>query len=138
MSLNGNAEIFRKRRSHLLGAIGEGAVAILPSAPVSVRSNDVEFVYRQDSDFYYLTGFVEPDSVAVFAPGHPEGEFVMFVRPRDQGARDLDRAARRLEGAMIDYGADKAYAVEEFDGRLPRYLDKASTGSTTRSASTRG
>jgi Xaa-Pro aminopeptidase len=65
MALNGNAEIFRRRRAHLLRSIGEGAVAILPSAPVSVRSNDVEFIYRQDSDFYYLTGFAEAESIAV-------------------------------------------------------------------------
>ena len=49
-------------------AIGPGAIAIMPSAPVAVRSNDVEFVYRQDNDFYYLTGFAEPDSVALFRP----------------------------------------------------------------------
>ena len=125
MGLNGNAEIFRKRREHLLRSIGEGAVAILPSAPVSVRSNDVEFVYRQDSDFYYLTGFAEAESVAVFAPGHPEGEFVMFVLPRDKERETWTGRRAGVEGAMIDYGADKAYTIEEFERVIPRYLDKA-------------
>ncbi len=125
MGLNGNAEIFRKRRAHLLRSIGEGAVAILPSAPVSVRSNDVEFVYRQDSDFYYLTGFAEAESVAVFAPGHPEGEFVMFVLPRDKERETWTGRRAGVEGAMLDYGADKAYTIEEFERVIPRFLDKA-------------
>jgi Xaa-Pro aminopeptidase len=125
MALNGNAEIFRTRRAHLLRSIGEGAVAILPSAPVAVRSNDVEFVYRQDSDFYYLTGFAEPEAVAVFAPGHPEGEFAMFVLPRDKERETWTGRRAGVEGAMIDYGADKAYTAEEFERVIPRYLDKA-------------
>jgi Xaa-Pro aminopeptidase len=125
MGLNGNAEIFRKRREHLLRAIGEGAVAILPSAPVSVRSNDVEFVYRQNNDFYYVTGFAEPESVAVFAPGHPDGEFVMFVLPRDKERETWTGRRAGVEGAMLDYGADKAYTIEEFERVIPRYLDQA-------------
>ena len=125
MGLNGNAEIFRKRREHLLRSIGDGAVAILPSAPVAVRSNDVEFVYRQDSNFYYMTGFAEPEAVAVFAPGHPEGEFVMFVLPRDKERETWTGRRAGIEGAMIDFGADKAYTIEEFERVIPRYLDKA-------------
>jgi Xaa-Pro aminopeptidase len=100
-------------------------VAILPSAPVSVRSNDVEFVYRQDSDFYYLTGFAEPESVAVFAPGHPEGEYVMFVPARDKERETWTGRRAGVEGAMLDYGADKAYTIEDFERVIPRYLDKA-------------
>ena len=125
MGLNGNAEIFRTRREHFLRSIGEGAVAILPSAPVSVRSNDVEFVYRQDNDLYYLTGFAEPESVAVFAPGHPDGEFAMFVLPRDKERETWTGRRAGVEGAMLDYGADKAFTIEEFERVIPRYLDKA-------------
>ncbi|HVN28576.1 MAG TPA: aminopeptidase P N-terminal domain-containing protein, partial [Candidatus Binataceae bacterium] len=125
MALNGNAEIFRQRREHLIRSIGEGAVAILPSAPTAVRSNDVEFIYRQDSDFYYMTGFVEPDAVAVFAPGHPNGEFVMFVPPRDKERETWTGRRAGVEGAMLDYGADKAYTIEEFERIIPRYIDKA-------------
>ena len=125
MSLNGNAEIFRKRREHFIRAIGEGAVAIIPSAPIAIRSNDVEFIYRQDNDFYYLTGFTEPESVAVFAPGHPDGEFVMFVLPRDKERETWTGRRAGVEGAMLDYGADKAYTIEEFERVVPRYLDKA-------------
>jgi len=125
MALNGNAEIFRKRREKFLRAIGEGAVAIIPSAPVAVRSNDVDYIYRQDSDFYYLTGFVEPESVAVFAPGHPDGEFALFVPPRDKERETWTGRRAGVEGAMMEYGADKAYVIDEFERVIARYLDKA-------------
>jgi Xaa-Pro aminopeptidase len=125
MGLNGNAEIFRRRRAQFIRAIGEGAVAILPSAPTSVRSNDVEYVYRQDNDFYYLTGFAEAESVAVFAPGHPDGEFVMFVLPRDKERETWTGRRAGIEGAMMEYGADKAYVIDEFERVIARYLDKA-------------
>ena len=115
-------EIFRGRRKRFREAIA-GGVAVLPSAPVSVRSNDVEYVYRQDSDFYYLTGFAEPESVAVFAPGHKDGEYVLFVRPRDKERETWTGRRAAVEGATAEYGADKAYTVEELDRVLPRYLE---------------
>jgi Xaa-Pro aminopeptidase len=90
---------------------------------VAVRSNDVEFVYRQDSDFYYLTGFAEPESVAVFAPGHKEGEFALFVRPRDKERETWTGRRAGIEGAVVDYGADKAYHISELDRVLPRYFE---------------
>ena len=125
MALNGNADVFRKRRERFIRELGEGAVAILPSAPTAVRSNDVEFVYRQDSDFHYLTGFTEPESAALFAPGRPDGEFVMFVQPRDKERETWTGRRAGIEGAMIDYGADKAFVIDEFDQAAARYLDKA-------------
>jgi Xaa-Pro aminopeptidase len=118
-----NVEIFADRRRRFLNAIGSGAVAIMPSAPVSVRSGDVEFVYRQDNDFYYLTGFAEPESVALFAPDEKE-QFILFVRPRDKERETWTGRRAGLEGAVADYGADKAFALEELDGVLRRHLDK--------------
>jgi Xaa-Pro aminopeptidase len=120
-STNGRAEIFKQRRARFMAEIG-AAAAILPSAPVALRSNDVEYVYRQDNDFYYLTGFAEPESVALFAPGHKDGEFVMFVRPRDRERETWTGRRAGVEGAMLDYGADKAYVIDEFERVLPRYL----------------
>ena len=64
-----NKEEFARRRKNLMHMVGEGGIAILPSAPVRLRSRDVEYRFRQDSDFYYLTGFAEPDAVAVVVPG---------------------------------------------------------------------
>ncbi|HEY6421184.1 MAG TPA: aminopeptidase P N-terminal domain-containing protein [Candidatus Binataceae bacterium] len=125
MGLNGNAETFRARRKLFLAAIGERATAILPSAPVALRSGDVEFIYRQDNDFYYLTGFTEPESVALLSPGHPDGEFVMFVRPRDKERETWTGKRSGIEGAMIDYGADKAYLIDELEKIVPRYLERS-------------
>ncbi len=125
MNAADKTEIFRERRKRLMSALGEGAVAILPSAPVAVRSNDVDYVYRQDSDLYYLTGFTEYQSVALFAPGHPDGEFVMFVLPRDKERETWTGRRAGVEGAMVDYGADKAYTIGEFETVVPRYLEKA-------------
>src|SRR6266851_7009916 len=125
MSVNGHGENFRARRKRMMEAIAPGATAILPSAPVSVRSGDVEFVYRQDSDFYYLTGFAEPESVAVLSPGHPDGEFVLFVRPRDKERETWTGRRAGIEGAIIDHGADKAYTIDELEKILPRYLEKS-------------
>ena len=68
-----NEKEFAKRRKQLMRMVGDDGIAILPSAPVRIRSRDVEHRYRQDSDFYYLTGFAEPESVAILAPGRANG-----------------------------------------------------------------
>lgn len=122
VAVNGKLEIFRERRKRFIEKIGSDALAMLASAPVSIRSNDVEFVYRQDSDFYYLTGFPEPESLAVFAPGHKDGEFVLFLRPRDKERETWTGRRAGVEGAILDYGADKAYTIEELDRVLPNYI----------------
>ena len=75
--------------------MGRDAIAIVPAAPVRQRNSDVEYNYRPDSDFYYLTGFPEPEAVAVLIPGREAAEYVLFVRERNRGARDLGRQARR-------------------------------------------
>jgi Xaa-Pro aminopeptidase len=114
-------ELFAGRRQRFLAAIPDG-VAVLPSAPVSVRSNDVEYLYRQDNDFYYLTGFAEPESVAVFAPGNTDGEFILFVRPRDRERETWTGKRAGVEGAVADFGADRAYHIDELDRVLPELL----------------
>ena len=78
-----NRKEFAKRRKTLMRMVGEDGIAILPSAPVKIRNRDVEYRFRQDSDFYYLSGFAEPDAVAVLAPGRDNGEYVLFCRDRN-------------------------------------------------------
>ncbi len=116
--------MFRSRRERFLKAL-DGALAILPSAPVALRTNDVEFTYRQNSDFYYLTGFAEPESVALFAPGHSEGEFVLFVCPRDKEREIWVGPRAGVEGAVAEFGADRAHPIEDLESVLPHYLESA-------------
>lgn len=73
---------YRERSEQLMAEIGTGT-AIFKSAPVAVMHNDVEYAYRQDSDFFYLTGFNEPEAVAVLAPHHEEHRYILFVQPKD-------------------------------------------------------
>ncbi|HVN88820.1 MAG TPA: aminopeptidase P N-terminal domain-containing protein [Candidatus Binataceae bacterium] len=115
--------IFAERRKRFLDAL-KGAVAILPSAPVSLRSGDVEYVYRQDNDFYYLTGFAEPESLAIFVPGSAD-EFILLVRPRDKERETWTGRRAGVEGAMADFGANKAHVIDDLDRVLPHILDKA-------------
>src|SRR5262249_38884739 len=99
-----------------------GGALVLASAPVAIRNNDVEHEYRQDSDFYYLTGFDEPESVLVLASEHPEHKTVLFVRPRDPEREVWDGARAGVEGAVRDFGADAAFPIGELAQRLPDYL----------------
>jgi len=73
-----------RRRKNLMRAIGKDSIAIIPAAPVKSRSRDTNFTYRQDSDFYYLTGFDEPESVAVLISGRKAAEYIIFCRERDE------------------------------------------------------
>jgi Xaa-Pro aminopeptidase len=116
--------VFEARRKKFMEAIGAG-VAVFPSAPVRNRSNDVDFEYRQESDFHYLTGFDEPESVAVLTSLHPEHRFVLFVRPRDKEKEIWNGRRAGPEGAMKRYGADAAYTIDRLDEVLPTYLENA-------------
>jgi Xaa-Pro aminopeptidase len=102
--------------------MGKDAIAVLPAAPTRVRNNDVEYVYRQDSDFHYLTGFDEPESVVVLAPGRPEGEYILFVRERNRERETWDGRRAGPDGAVRDYGADEAFPIGRLDEILPGLL----------------
>ncbi|MFQ3680498.1 MAG: aminopeptidase P N-terminal domain-containing protein [Pseudanabaenaceae cyanobacterium] len=115
----------QRRRQRLYEKLGD-RVAVVGSAPAAVHHNDVEFPYRQDSDFFYLTGLNEPEAVALFAPQHPEHRFVLFVRPRDPEAERWVGKRLGVEGAKEIYGADAAYPIAELPEKLPLYLEKAS------------
>lgn len=107
-----------------MNAIGEG-VALFPAAPVAFRNNDVLHEYRQDSDFYYLTGFDEPHSLLVLTNQHPEHRVVLFVEPASPERARWDGPRAGLEGAMQRFGADIAYPIEELATHLPQYLKGA-------------
>ena len=115
---------YRQRREQLMAKIGNGT-AIFRSAPMAVMHNDVEYSFRQDSDFFYLTGFDEPEAVAVLAPHHAEHRFILFVRPKEREKEVWTGYRCGVEGAKEIYGADEAYSIAELDEKLPQYLEKA-------------
>ena len=114
----------RPQLAEFMRRMEPGSVAIIPAAREVTRSHDTEYRFRQDSDFYYLTGFREPDAVAVVAPGR-EKPFTLFVRPRDREKEIWNGRRAGVEGARESYGADEAYPVEEFDAKLTELLDGA-------------
>ncbi|MFM5999496.1 MAG: aminopeptidase P N-terminal domain-containing protein [Dolichospermum sp.] len=115
---------YQQRRQDLMAKIGS-STAIFRSAPTAVMHNDVEYIYRQDSDFFYLTGFNEAQAVAVLAPHHPEHHFILFVQPKDPEKEVWTGYRCGVEGAKEFYGADIAYPIAELDEKLPQYLEKA-------------
>ena len=117
---------FAKRRQRLMDMMGEGSIAIVPTSPVRPRNRDVEFPFRPDSNFYYLTGFGEPEAVAALAPGREQGEFVMFCRERDPAAEQWHGARIGLEGVCERHGADDAFPIGDLDDILPGLLENKS------------
>jgi Xaa-Pro aminopeptidase len=98
------------------------SIAIIPAAREAIRSHDTNYRYRQNSDFFYLTGFEEPDAIAVIAPSK-EKKFTLFVRPRDPERAIWDGYRAGVEGAVADYNADEAFPIAEFDQKLAEALD---------------
>jgi Xaa-Pro aminopeptidase len=115
---------YRQRRQALMEKIGAGT-AIFRSAPTAVMHNDVEYNFRQDSDFFYLTGFDEANAVAVFAPHHEEHRFILFVQPKDPEKETWHGYRVGIDAAKEYYGADEAYPIAELDEHLPKYLEQA-------------
>ncbi|MCY4456224.1 MAG: aminopeptidase P N-terminal domain-containing protein [Chloroflexi bacterium] len=120
------AETFARRRSRLMRRLRAGSAAIFAAGHDSLRNGDVEHPFRQPSSFYYLTGFDEPDAVAVLRPGHDE-PFVLFVRPHDPAMAVWVGARLGVDGAVDELGADAAYPIEELEQRLPQLLAGAGT-----------
>jgi Xaa-Pro aminopeptidase len=112
---------FSERRQRFAEAIGE-AVAIIPGAGEVRRNGDVHYEFRQDSDFFFLTGFDEPDAVAVFNPAHAKERYVLFVRPRDREMEVWTGRRAGVEGAIAAYGADVAYPNDRLDEKLREYV----------------
>lgn len=123
MKPQSRAEQFARRRSALMRLMGRDAIAIVPAAPVRKRNNDVDYAYRQDSDFHYLTGFGEPESVAVLIPGREQAEYILFVRERDPARETWEGRRAGPAGARRDYGADDAFPITDIDEILPGLME---------------
>ncbi|MEM9543694.1 MAG: aminopeptidase P N-terminal domain-containing protein [Cyanobacteria bacterium P01_E01_bin.42] len=119
-----DAAEYRHRRDRFMDKIGNGT-AIFASAPLSVMHHDVEYPFRQESDFFYLTGFDEPGAVVVLAPHHEEHKFVLFVQPKDMEKETWTGYRTGVEKAKERYGADEVFAINELNEKLPEYLKNA-------------
>jgi Xaa-Pro aminopeptidase len=108
--------VYAARRQKMIEGMGEGILVVF-AAPVFLRNNDVEHEYRQDSDFFYLTGLDEPESVLVLA-ANAEQPFVLFVRPRDEERETWDGERVGVDGAVKRFEANVAYPIAELSTRL--------------------
>ena len=114
---------FTRRRKRLMDMAGRGGIVIQPNAPERIRNRDVFYPYRADSDFYYLTGFPEPEAVLVLVPDRPQGECIVFCRERDDEAETWHGRRAGLEGACELYGADDAFPITDLDDILPGLIE---------------
>jgi Xaa-Pro aminopeptidase len=114
---------YKKRRRQLMRLMGSNSIAIIPSAPIACRNRDVEHIYRQDSDFYYLTGFSEPDSIAVLIPGRKEAEYILFCRESDPKKEIWAGKMAGLEGAVDEFFADDAFPTSDMEDILPGLIE---------------
>jgi Xaa-Pro aminopeptidase len=118
---------FERRRKQLMEHMEPRSIAILPTAPVRARNRDVEFPFRPDSDFMYVTGFPEPEAVAVLKPGRDQGAFVLFCREKDVEMEQWHGFRAGLEGACEQYGADDAFPSGDLDDILPGLMEGCET-----------
>jgi Xaa-Pro aminopeptidase len=117
--------MFRERREALMSRMRD-AVAVFFAAPEQIRNRDVHFDYRQESDFFFLTGFEEPEAVLVVAPGRDEGDRVaLFLRTRDPAKEVWDGERVGVDRAVERLGVDKAFPIESLAKTLPEWLKGA-------------
>ena len=114
---------FAKRRQQLMEIMGPNSIAILPNAVVSSRNRDVDYPYRSDSNFHYLSGFDEPNSVIVIVPGRPHGEYLLFCRERKLEKEIWHGYREGQEGAIENFDADDSYPISDLDDILPGLLE---------------
>ena len=106
---------FARRRRKLMDQMAPGSIAVIPSAKMMVRNRDVEHFFRQESDFYYLTGFDEPDACLVLVPGREQGEVILFCRERERNVEIWHGLMHGPEGAVAKFGADDGFPITDID-----------------------
>ncbi len=116
-------KVMRSQLKKFMEAIGEDSIAIIPAAHEVTRSYDTEFKFRQDNDFLYLTGFPEPDAIAVIAPGSKKNPYTLFVRPSDPEMETWFGRREGVDGAKKNFDVDKALPIERFAKEFGRLID---------------
>jgi Xaa-Pro aminopeptidase len=118
-----NKKEFAKRRQRLMDIMGPDSIAILPNAKVATRNRDVDYPFRSESNFHYLSGFDEPESLVVIVPGRPHGEYILFCRERNLEKEIWDGYRAGQEGAVNAFGADDSYPFSDLNEILPGLLE---------------
>ncbi|MFC1588986.1 Xaa-Pro aminopeptidase [Pseudomonadota bacterium] len=118
-----NTKIYAQRRKQLMKMMGSDSIAILPAAPLLIRNRDVEHKFRQDSDFYYLSGFEEPEAVIVLVPGRKNAEYILFCRERDKVKEIWNGYRYGPEGAVEHFDADDAFPIDDLEDILPGLME---------------
>ena len=116
--------MIRSQLQEFMRRMEPNSVAIIPGAREATRSNDTHYRFRQDSDFFYLTGFDEPEAIAVIKSSDSP-KYTLFVRPRDPEREIWDGRRAGVDGARQEFGAEEAYPIAEFDEKLNDILDGA-------------
>lgn len=122
---NFNHSIFKNRRKRLLSKLQENSIVIIPNKPLSIRSNDVEYKFRPDSNFYYLTGFEEPNSICVLKKEKRGSKYILFVEPKDKEKEIWTGKRAGKEGAKQIYRADESYLFSDFESKLKLFLQNS-------------
>jgi Xaa-Pro aminopeptidase len=111
--------MFRAHREKFLAKLPPNSIAVLRAAPLRMMSNDVEYLYRQDSNFWYLTGIEDPEAIALLRPNAENGQrYVVFVTPRERRLESYEGPKIGPTEAASAFGADAAFSTEEFAERL--------------------
>ncbi len=111
-----------KRRSRLLKQMGPNSMAILPTATEKIRNRDVHYPFRPDSDFFYMTGFSEPEAVMVLVKEKSKSRFILFCRQRDRDREIWDGHRFGPEGAIEHFDADEAYEIAQLHDKLGEWM----------------
>ncbi len=111
------------RLTEFMSKMEPHSVAVIFSSQEILRNGDADYEFRQESDFFALTGLSEPESVAVISPNHPTHKYVLFVRPRNKEMEIWNGLRTGIEGAISTYGADAAYDISQLNEVLPKYLE---------------
>ena len=114
---------FARRRRSLMRTMGSDSIAIIPAARETLRNGDADYPYRQNSDFYYLSGFHEPESVIVLIPGRKQAEFILFCRERDPLQETWHGRRLGVERAPEALGADDAFPISDLDDIMPGLIE---------------
>lgn len=117
-------DLYVQRRARLAAQLGEGGIAVVPTAPLQLRNRDSEFPFRFDSYFYYLTGFTEPNAWLVLTA---DGRSTLFCQPKDPEREIWDGYRLGPQAAVPALGVDEAYSIDELDTRLPPLLENRDT-----------